>query len=134
MINGGAIQMTRLSAFIKNPRGSFDTPFGGVPVELQVGKKWTSRATQIAADGQVYQLEARSRISSRETIQVPAGTFQTYLIETTTFTSNGGHAQVKSWFNPQFGVAIKREELFRHNGRPVRTERWELAELNAPRN
>ena len=134
MINGGAIQMTRLSAFIKNPRGSFDTPFGGVPVELQVGKKWTSRATQIAADGQVYQLEARSRISSRETIQVPAGTFQTYLIETTTFASNGGHAQVKSWFNPQFGVAIKREELFRHNGRPVRTERWELAEFNAPRN
>jgi multidrug efflux pump subunit AcrA (membrane-fusion protein) len=132
-INDGAIQSTRLSAFIKNPRGSFDPPFGGLPAEFQVGKTVQTRSTNTAPNGQIFQVEQRIRIVGRDTIKVPAGTFQTYLLEITLSTSNGGFGQIKAWVNPQYGLPIKREEIFRVNGRLVRTDRLELAELKAPR-
>lgn len=132
-VNNGSIVVTALSAIIKNPGGgTFDPPNGGLPVELQVGKKWSGRSTQTRTDGRKFELQSESKITARETITVPAGTFQTYLIETSTY---GGSFTIKSklWFDPRYGYAIKTEVLARSGPNITRSDRRELVSLKADR-
>ena len=131
-LNNGRIVATPLGAIVKNARGTFDPPNGGLPVELQVGKKWSGRSTQTRADGQKFELTSESRITTRQTITVPAGTFQTYLIETTMYAGNVTW-NYKYWMDPRYGYFIKTEELGRAGGRIVRSDRRELVSLKADR-
>ena len=133
-VNNGEIQVSRLSAVIKHPTfGSHDPPFAALPVEFQVGKTWESRTNQTAPNGRVQQLQLKARVVGVESITVPAGTFQVYVVEIHSVIGNGGSSQVKVWIDPRYGFPIKREEMARFNGRLARTDRWELAELKAPR-
>ncbi len=131
-LNNGSTVATALSAIIKNGQVTFDPPNGGLPVELQVGKKWSGRSTQTRADGRKVELMSESKITAIQTITVPAGTFQTYLIETTLY---GGAftMQSKFWFDPRYGYAIKTEQLARAGGRITRSDRRELVSLKADR-
>ncbi len=131
-LNNGSIVVTALSATIKSQRGTFDPPNLGVPVELQVGKKWSGRSTQTTTDGRKLELQSESKITAIQTITVPAGTFQTYLIETTIY---GGNLTVKNkyWMDPRYGFFIKTEELGRFGGRIFRSDRRELVSLKADR-
>ena len=132
--NAGAMLVTALGANIKNARGSYDPPFGGRPVELQVGKSWSGRSTQQGADGKTYELQQSSKIVGRETITVPAGTYQTYVIETSTYVSNGPTIRIKTWIDPRYGYSIRREELARgFGGRITRSDRTELVAIRAER-
>ena len=131
-LNNGNIVVTALGAAIKNARGTFDPPSGGTPAELQVGKKWSGRSTQVRPDGQIFELKTESKITGRETITVPAGTFQTYVIETTLYSSNFT-LNIKAWVDPRYGYAIKVEEMGRSGGRIVRSDRRELVSLKADR-
>ena len=133
--NGGAGVVTALGATIENARGNYDPPFGGRPVELQVGKSWSGRSNQLATDGKTYELSFSAKIVAREPITVPAGTFQTYVIESVTYISNGGPTvRVKMWVDPRFGYPIKREEIARNKwGNIIRSDRQELLALKAER-
>ena len=133
IFNNGSGIATMLNATIKNVNGTFDPPLGGLPVELQVGKKWSGRSANKVADGQIYQLQTESKIVGIETITVPAGTFQTYVIETQIFSSSGVSFRQKLWFDPRYGLSIRFENLGRRGGNIVRSERRELTSIKADR-
>jgi hypothetical protein len=132
-LNDGSVIVTALGATIKNMRGSFDPPFGGSPVEFQVGKTWSGRSTQQGSDGKTYELQQTTKIVGRETITVPAGTFQTYVLESVIFVSSGLNIRLKSWIDPRYGYPIKREELARGFGRIIRSDRYEVVAIKAER-
>ncbi len=132
-LNNGGLVSNVLGAILKNERGTFETPFGGLPAEVQVGKKWTGRATQKAPDGRSYELQQESKITGRDVVTVAAGTFQTYVVETVIYVQGGPTLNVKSWHDPRYGYAIKREEMGRFGGRIVRSERRELIAIKADR-
>jgi len=132
-LNDGASVMTALGAIIKNERGTFDPPYGGTPVEFQVGKTWSGRSTQQTADGPFQELQQTTKIVGRETITVPAGTFQTYVLEVVAF-FNERNQHIKLWMDPRYGVPIKKEEIVRgRGGRIFRSDRTELAAIRAER-
>jgi uncharacterized caspase-like protein len=161
-LNGGNGTLTTLGARIKNRRGSFDPPFGGLPVEFQVGKSWSGRSTlhiddsdnardnqgkprgsggrgsqsrQNGQDDQGQQAQHSSKIVARETVVVPAGTFQTYLVESTIYFSNGKTVRRKSWVDPRYGYPVKFEEILRNaRGTIVSGDREELVAIKAERN
>lgn len=132
-LNNGTVVLTVLGAILKNERGTFDPPIGGLPAEFQVGKKWTARATQKASDGKTWELTQESKITGREVLTVGAGTFQTYVVETVIYLLGGPTFNIKSWHDPRFGYAIKREEIGRAGGRIFRSERRELIAIKAER-
>ncbi|MBC7649336.1 MAG: caspase family protein [Vitreoscilla sp.] len=130
--NGGSL-VTTLGATIKSDRGTFDPPIGGLPVELQVGKKWTTNSKQTNNNGESWDVLQDSKITKRETVSVPAGTFQTFLIEQTAISTNFNN-QTRYWIDPRYGIAIKVEELVRNRqGQITRSERRELTSVRAAR-
>ena len=133
MFNNGSAIATVLSAAIKNNNGTFDPPLNGLPVELQVGKKWSSRAANTFTDGRIYQLQSETKITGVETITVPAGTFQTYVVETQLFSSSGVTFKQKYWIDPRYGTAIKFENLGRRGSNIVVSVRRELTSIKAER-
>ena len=133
MFNNGSGIATILSAAIKNNNGTFDPPLNGLPVELQVGKKWSSRSANAFNDGRTYQLQADTKITGIETITVPAGTFQTYVVETQLFSSSGVTFKQKYWIDPRYGAAIKFENLGRRGSNVVVSVRRELTSIKAER-
>ena len=132
-INNGGSLVTTLGATIKGGNGTFDPPIGGLPVEMQVGKQWTTNSKQTNNNGQSWDVFQDSKITKRETITVPAGTFQTYVVEQTAI-GTGFNNQTKFWIDPRYGIAIKTEELVRSsNGQITRSERRELTSVKAAR-
>ncbi len=132
-INNGASLVTTLGATIKNGRGTFDPPIGGLPVDLQVGKKWITNSKQTNNNGESWDVFQDSKITKRETITVAAGTFQTVVIEQTSIGTNFNN-QSKFWVDPRYGIAIKTEELARNrNGQITRSERREITHIKADR-
>ena len=115
---------------IKNGALEFDTPVQFIPAELQVGKKWTAafRRTKKGVDSNAYY---DMQITRRETISVPAGSFDTFRIEgqgwNTTF---GSRIEARIWLVPGLNFAIRRELVTRdRRGRFQQTERHELVSL-----
>ena len=130
--NGNSIQ-TVLSSVIKNLQGTYDPPFGGMPVEFQVGKKWSSRSDITFTDGKTYNLQSEAKIIGRETITVPAGTFQTYVVRNTVFSTTGNSAVQTFWVDPRYGAAVKFEDVNRRGSHIVRSNRHEMIALKADR-
>ena len=131
--NDGEVVATMLGSLVKNSNGAFDPPLGGIPVELQVGKKWSGRSTNASSDGKTYLLQTESKITGIETITVPAGTFQTYVIETKMFSSGGASYQQKAWLDPRYGVFVRFDSVGRSRGAVFRSERRELTSIKADR-
>ena len=131
--NNGDIVSTMLGSTAKTPNGTFDPPLGGLPVDLQVGKKWSGRSTNASTDGNTYQLQTESKIVGIETITVPAGTFQTYVIETTMFSSSGVTFKQKAWLDPRYGVFIRFDNLGRKGSSVIRSDRREMTSIKADR-
>ncbi len=133
-LNNGNVIQTVLSSAIKNQRGTFDPPLGGLPVELQVGKKWSGRSSNGSTDGNVYELQLESKIVGRETVTVPAGTFQTYVLRQTLYSSSGITFDTTIWVDPRYGAAVKFETIGRNRWRQIiRSERHEMVSLKADR-
>lgn len=134
VFNNGGLLTTALGGYIKNAQGTYEPPIGNAPVELQIGKKWSGQGTQTTSDGRVLVLQMDSKVIGRETITVPAGTFQTYVIERHIFVTPGLAITQKQWFDPRYGLAVKFEEIGRNKmGHLVRTDRRELIALKADR-
>ena len=115
---------------IKNGEVEYDSPVQFIPAEFQIGKKWTATFRRTQNDkttNAYYDLQ----IVKRETISVPAGSFDTFLIE-----GNGWNTTVNSklearlWLVPGVNFAIRREFVVRNQRGGFRqTERHELVAL-----
>lgn len=133
-INGGNAILTILGSTIKGRQGTYDPPVGGMPVDLQVGKKWSGRSSNAAPDGRTYNVQLESKIVGRETVTVPAGTFQTYVVRTTVFWSGGNSFVQTFWVDPRYGAAVKFENIGRSGNQIIRSDRHEMVALKADRN
>ena len=114
---------------IKNGEIVFDSPVQFIPAEFQLGKKWTAAFRRTQNDkttNAYYDLQ----IVKRETISVPAGSFDTFLIEGSGWnTTMNSRLEVRLWLVPGVNFAIRREFVVRNQWRFIQTERHELAAL-----
>ncbi len=130
IFNDGLLIADLMGNGIKTGPITFDTPVQFVPAEFQVGKKWTAafRRTQ---NGQTTNAYYDLHIIKRETITVPAGSFDTFRIEGEGWNmSVGAKLEVKFWLTPGINFTIKREFMTRNKfGRFGQTERHELVSM-----
>jgi uncharacterized caspase-like protein len=115
---------------IKNGEVEFDSPVQFIPAEFQIGKKWTAsfrRTKNDKASNAYYDMQ----IVKRETISVPAGSFDTFLIEGNGWnTTVSSRLEVRLWLVPGINFAIRREFVVRNQRGSFRqTERHELVAL-----
>jgi hypothetical protein len=115
---------------IKNGPVQFDTPVQWTPAELQLGRKWTAafRRTQGGSTSNAYY---DMHIAARETISVPAGSFDCFRIDGEGWnTTNGAKLEIKLWLVPGINFSIRRDFVTRNKfGRFGQTERNELVSL-----
>jgi hypothetical protein len=89
--------------------GQYDPPVTLMPAGiLQVGYKWNARTNFInAANNKQEWAEISARIVARELIEVPAGKFDTFKIETSWLYQSGLRVKQTIWTDPSVGVAIR---------------------------
>ena len=111
-----------------NQRGSFSTPRQFYPAELIVGHKWQSRFKQTRPNGVVYTFQYDLKVVGKETITVPAGTFEAYKIEARGFNMDLGHRLERNiWVTPGITADIVHEiKVHKPNGRWEQNDRQEL--------
>jgi hypothetical protein len=128
--NNGNTITDLMGNFIKNGPIAFDSPVQFIPAEFQIGKKWTAAFRRTQSDktsNAYYDLQ----IVKRETISVPAGTFDTFLIEGAGWnTTINAKLEARLWLVPGINFAIRREQVVRNQRGAFRqTERHELVAL-----
>jgi len=130
-MDNGAIVTDLMGNAVKFGPVEYDAPVQNYPAELQIGKKWPS-VGRSTVRGKTSDFNFDYQITRRETITVPAGTFDTFVIEARgwnrTFGSSLSHTL---WVVPGLNVAVKREYIARNSrGNYVTTDRFELVELS----
>jgi len=111
-----------------NLRGRFSTPRQFYPAELIVGKKWTTRFVQSRPNNVQYTFEYKLKVVGKETITVPAGTFETFKIEARGFNNNlGAYLERDIWVTPGVNADIAHEIRVRlRSGWVEQNDRQEL--------
>jgi hypothetical protein len=128
--NDGRSITDLMGNFIKNGPIEFDSPVQFIPAEFQVGKKWTAAFRRTLNDNtsnNYFDLH----ITRRETITVPAGSFDCFRIEGLGWNMTvGAQLEVNLWLVPGLNFAVRREFVTRNRmGRFGQTERHELVSL-----
>jgi hypothetical protein len=77
----GVLILDRLGNTVKVPNGNRFTPRQDQPTEYAIGKKWSTRFGVINPSGRTGESEFEFRITRREKITVPAGSFECFVIE-----------------------------------------------------
>lgn len=111
-----------------NARGSLSTPRQFYPAELTVGHRWRTTFKQARPSGMTYTFSYDVKVAAKETVTVPAGTFETYRIEARGFNVGLG-AQVNRtiWVSPGINADIAHEIYVRlSNGQIEQNDRQEL--------
>jgi hypothetical protein len=108
----------------------FNTPVQFTPAEFQIGKKWTAAFSR-NKDGVTSNVYCDLQIVKRETINVPAGSFDAFRIDGEGWnTSFGNRLEERIWLVPGLNFLIRRESIRRgRKGGFNRTERYELVSL-----
>ncbi|MES3003243.1 MAG: caspase family protein, partial [Pseudomonadota bacterium] len=73
----------------------------------QVGKKWFTRSMLTARGAAAQWVELTGRVVARETVTVPAGSFETYRMEMEQVAQDGSRLKITYWGQPDWGVAVK---------------------------
>jgi hypothetical protein len=81
VVFAGGLILDRLGNTLALPDGRRLSPRQDQPLEYALGKKWTTRFTVTLANGKRADNEFEFRITRRETINVPAGRFDCFVIE-----------------------------------------------------
>jgi hypothetical protein len=120
----------------RNPRGATITGNQSEPLEYAIGKRWHTRYTVTGPQGGTQTWDLTHRITGRENITVPAGTFYAWVIET-----EGGFqgqklaqaVQLRRWKAPdKVRGPIVRDEVRRHSRGISFAERMELVSYKQP--
>lgn len=89
---------------VTDPLGNSHSRGGGVgvnnryPAEYAVGRKWSAR---FRSGNSTAFVEYKYAVVGRESITVPAGTFDAFKVEGTGFNTNGTRLEVAYWIAPQ---------------------------------
>ena len=141
-INQGTELLQPMGSVIQSASGKFYPPFSPFPAEFKLGKTWSSYSMQSDGSGPAEMLRAAHKITGRETITVPAGTFETWVVETRTVGNpmrpegqQGGIRTytIKSWIDPRYGIEIQRTERAENRWLIRKTEKRQLVSLKAER-
>ena len=111
-----------------NLRGSFSTPRQFYPADLIIGKKWQTRFKQSRPNGVTYTFQYDLKVVAKESVTVPAGTFDAYKIEARGFNMELGAALERNiWVTPGVNADIAHEIKVRlRNGQIEQADRQEL--------
>ena len=126
--NNGQFIKDRLGNLIKEGNGIEYTDPQLYAAEYSVGKKWTTRYRGVAINGQRWEIEIDVKVSTRELITVPAGTFDAFKVECHGFNSSGLSIHFTYWIAPEqvrWPVKMLSENRNRYNNL-VTGEQFEL--------
>jgi hypothetical protein len=135
---GGRYVTDLLGNFLRSAVGAVWSPNQTVPTEFTVGRRWKTRFRVIPPKGGDTIVDLEARIADRETITVPAGTFNAFRIEVNGWqTGSGPFGAInypwdwKSWYAPgQVRQPVASEIWVWHGrGNILRAERNELTEF-----
>jgi pyruvate/2-oxoglutarate dehydrogenase complex dihydrolipoamide acyltransferase (E2) component len=131
IFNDGEYQSDLMGNITSNPYGSFSTPRQFYPAELIVGKRWSTRFKQSRPDGSTYTFQYDLKVTAKENITVPAGTFEAYKIEARGLNIERGAALERTiWVKPGINADIAHEIKVRHrNGFVEQNDRQELVSI-----
>lgn len=99
--------------------GAYDPPYIAMPAGVvQIGKKWFVRSNfRDAKTNRTSWVEIQGKVIAKETVQVPAGRFETFKIQLDFVYQSGILRTNHLWFDPSIGPAIKfKEEYSLPNG------------------
>ena len=127
--NDGEFVSDLMGNITTNQRGSSSTPRQFYPAELFVGKKWQTRFKQDRPNGTTYTFDYKLKVVAKETVTVPAGTFEAFRIEATGFNIELGASLERTiWVAPGINADIAHEIRVRlRNGQWDQNDRQELA-------
>jgi hypothetical protein len=126
--NDGEFASDLMGNTLGNLRGDMSTPRQFYPAELLVGKHWRTQFKQARKSGLTYTFRYDVKVTGKETVVVPAGTFEAYRIEARGFNMDL-RAQINRtiWVTPGVNADIAHETLVRlNNGRIEQNDRQEL--------
>lgn len=129
--NGGEFASDLMGNTMATARGSFSTPRQFYPAELYVGKRWQTRFKQSRVSGLTYTYHYDVKVVARETITVPAGTFEAFKIEARGFNVQLNASLSRNiWVVPGIPADIAHETIVRlRSGRIEQYDRQELVSL-----
>lgn len=134
--NNGLTITDLLGNFRKNSRGIRWGASQFFVAEYSIGKRWSTRYPVYHPDGREDMIEREARVVARETITVPAGTFDCYRVESSGWSMKRGLSLDSTyWVAPdrvnRF-VAFEQLEKTR-TGRFITTDRIELVAFRPAR-
>ena len=126
--NGGALVTDLLGNLLKRPDGTTFGPSQMFIGEYHLGKKWSTRYSIHFAKGGQDNIELDLKVVGRETITVPAGTFDCFRCQATGWVLNLGLSlEWNFWVAPdKVNRPVALEAWWRKRGRISRSERQEL--------
>lgn len=126
--NNGALVTDLLGNTLRRPDGTSFGPNQIIVSEYHLGKKWTTRYAIHFAHGGEDMIEFDLKVVGRETITVPAGTFDCFKVEAAGWTLGVGQANnVTYWVAPdKINRPVAVEAWRRRGNRINHSERQEL--------
>ena len=128
--NNGNFVTDLLGNLVREANGARFTSNQQFPADFFVGKRWSTRFTEQSASFGVGLFEADYRITKKERVRVPAGSFDAFRIEGNgTFTRGTRLWSVvsRAWFAPdKVRRPVAREELRSFGRQETRVDRIEL--------
>jgi hypothetical protein len=129
IFNDGERVIDSLGTDVKSPDSSVSLPAQFYPAEYAIGRKWTTRVrgSSVAHTLPDNLVEIGFKIKAKETITVPAGTFDTFKVVGTGLGPNGEQWKVHYWIAPEVSrrpLAI--EFVVKDGGQTVVSNRHEL--------
>jgi hypothetical protein len=128
IFNKGAHITDLLGNMIKRTDGARYGPSQFYATDYSVGRKWATRYSVEYANGHKDWIELDFKVTARETITVPAGTFDTFRVESKGWVMGLSVAlEIKYWVAPdKVRRPIVLESMWRNRWRITKSDRDEL--------
>ena len=105
--DGGTYVTDLMGNTLVNQLGTNNSVRQFYPAELFVGKKWTTKFNQDRPNGARYTFDYKLKVVGKETITVPAGTFEAFRIEARGFNVElGAYIERDIWVAPGVNADI----------------------------
>ena len=127
-LNRGRFATDLLGNPVRKDRVEYAVPVQIVPAQLQVGRRWTARFAALRQKGE-FDEDMSAQIVARETVKVPAGTFDAFRIEARIYgmqktqgrrgrrAATPRRQDIVTWEVPGLNFAIKEQRtLWRRSG------------------
>lgn len=133
-LNNGEYIWDTMGNRIKDPEtGTSETPRQVIPTDLYVGKKWTAAWKNDHPRAGRQTVALAMHIAAFESIDVPAGRFQAFRIESNGWgNDNFGSVAFEGriWVVPSLNFPLRLENISRRRNQFFRTDRVELVNLS----